>query len=196
LYNKNFDGTPVLPYESPVADLGTDIVLFATGGKLVGSLLKQTPTVVLEKVLAKNSLGMGTNAAAKTVLLNETTSASSGAIRSTIGSTGKIGENFLKTLGGVPGKYFPTTVGKGGRFVDQFVNGVANESKVGYTTLTKDIQMQIAKDFELLNTNTEVKKVVWNFFRSPETGKVGASKPLLEALKNAGFETKIIELPK
>ncbi len=77
-------------------------------------------------------------------------------------------------------------------------SGVANESKVGYTTLTKDVQKQIAKDVELLaNTDkTGVEKVVWNFFRSPETGKVGASKPLLEALKEAGIETKIIELPK
>jgi hypothetical protein len=195
LYNKNSDGTPVLPYESPIVDLGTDIVLFATGGKLAGSLLKQTPAVVLEKVLARNSAGMGSNAAARTVLNDEVTAAASGQYKK-IGSTSLVGENYLKTLGGVSQKYFPTTVGKGGRFIDQFVNGVANESKVGYTTLTKDIRMQIAKDAELLSTDPSVKKVVWNFFRSPETGKVGASKPLLEALKKAGIETKIIELPK
>jgi hypothetical protein len=94
-------------------------------------------------------------------------------------------------------KYFPTNVGKGGRYIDQFVNGIANESKVGYTTLTKDIQMQIAKDAELLGDDLSgVTEVVWNFFRSPETGKVGASKPLLDALREAGIKTKIIELPK
>ena len=111
-----------------------------------------------------------------------------------IGWTGKIGEDFLKTLGGVSQKYFETTVGKGGRFVDQLVNGVAYESKVGYTTLTKDIQMQIAKDAELLanKAQTGVDKVVWTFFESPVTGKAGASKPLWKALKKAGIETQII----
>lgn len=88
-------------------------------------------------------------------------------------------------------------MGQGGRFIDQFVNGVANESKVGYTSLTKDIKMQIAKDVELLGNSAEtgVKKVVWNFFESPVTGKAGGSKPLLEALKKAGIETKVIRNP-
>ena len=89
-------------------------------------------------------------------------------ISKVIGATGQVGEQFLKTLGGVSQKYFPTTVGKGGRYVDQFVNGVAHESKVGYTTLTKDIEMQIAKDAELLanSEKTGVKEVMWNFFKS------------------------------
>jgi len=121
---------------------------------------------------------------------------------SKIGATGKIGEDYLKTLGGKPQEYFGKEYFKklkspGGRYIDQFVNGVANESKVGYTTLTKDIQEQIAKDAALLGDKTSgVKEVVWNFFRSPETGKVGASKPLFEALQDAGIKTKIIELPK
>jgi hypothetical protein len=72
------------------------------------------------------------------------------------------------------------------------VNGVAYESKVGYTSLTKDIQMLIAKDVEIMATNPEAKNVVWTFFESPVTGKGGASKPLLEALKKAGIETQII----
>jgi hypothetical protein len=110
---------------------------------------------------------------------------------------GDVGENFLKTLGGISQKYFPTTVGKGGRFVDQFVKGVANESKVGYTSLTTEIEEQIAKDVELLANyeKTGVKEVVWNFFRSPTTGKIGASKPLLKALQDAGIKTNVIELP-
>lgn len=113
-----------------------------------------------------------------------------------IGATGMVGERYLKTLGGVSQKYFETKVGDGGRFVDQFVNGVAHESKVGYTTLTKDIKMQIAKDIELLNSKTSgVNKVVWNFFESPTTGKAGASKPLLKALEDAGIETTIIKNP-
>ncbi|MES1226563.1 MAG: hypothetical protein ABUT20_64405, partial [Bacteroidota bacterium] len=94
---------------------------------------------------------------------------------------------------GASQKYFQTEIGKDGRFVDQFVNGIAYESKVGYTTLTKDIQMQIAKDIEIMATNPEVKKVIWTFFESPVTGKAGASKPLQEALKKAGIETQIIK---
>ena len=110
---------------------------------------------------------------------------------------GDVGEQFLKTLGGISQKYFPTIVGKGGRYVDQFVNGVAHESKVGYTTLTPDIKMQIAKDAELLGDKASgVKEVVWNFFRSPVTGKIGASRPLLKALEDAGIKTQKIELPK
>lgn len=110
-----------------------------------------------------------------------------------IGWTGKLGEDFLKTLGGVSQKYFSTETGA--RFLDQFVNGTAYESKVGYTTLTTDIQRQIAKDAELLATNPEVKNVVWTFFESPVTGKAGASKPLQEALEKAGIKTEIIRKP-
>ena len=113
-----------------------------------------------------------------------------------IGSTGIIGQEYLAKLGGVPQKYFPTIIGDGGRYIDQFVNGVAYESKVGYTALTQDIKMQIAKDAELLSTNPEFKKVVWCFFKSPVTGEIGASQPLLNALKSAGIETRIIELAK
>lgn len=124
----------------------------------------------------------------------ETTQTVVNQISKKVGWTGKIGENYLKSLGGVSQKYFETTVGQGGRFVDQFVNGVAYESKVGYTTLTKHVQMQIAKDVELLANKVEtgVEKVVWTFFESPVTGKAGASKPLLDALKKAGIETQII----
>ena len=52
-----------------------------------------------------------------------------------IGTTGKIGENALKKLGGQSQKSFKTS--KGLRFVDQYANGVAHESKVGYTTFKK-----------------------------------------------------------
>jgi RHS repeat-associated protein len=107
-----------------------------------------------------------------------------------IGWTGKIGEEFLKKFGGVSQKYFATSFG--GRYIDQFVNGIAYESKVGYTVLTKDIQMQISKDLEIMATNPEVKRVIWTFFESPVTRKAGASKPLQEALKKAGIETQII----
>ncbi|MFS2175353.1 hemagglutinin repeat-containing protein [Rhizobium pisi] len=107
---------------------------------------------------------------------------------SAIGSTGKVGELYLKSLGGQPQVYFSTS--QGGRFVDQLVNGVANESKVGYTTLTKGIQIQIAKDVELKATNA-VKDVTWHFFTSPVTGMGGPSQQLLNSLQQNGINVVI-----
>jgi len=66
--------------------------------------------------------------------------------------------------------------------VDQLSEKIANESKVGYTTLTKSVLLQIRKDAELLS-NKKFDCVVWHFFRSPVTGKVGASAPLLKELE-------------
>ena len=105
-----------------------------------------------------------------------------------IGATGKIGERALKLLGGTSQKGFSTTTGW--RFIDQFVKGAAFESKVGYTTLTKSIARQITKDVELINRG-RINSSTWHFFKSPVTGKIGASKPLLEALKTAGIKTVI-----
>ncbi|MCO5249781.1 MAG: hypothetical protein M9887_12630, partial [Chitinophagales bacterium] len=104
-----------------------------------------------------------------------------------IGSTGKVGEDALKTLGGKPQQYFQTTTGKGGRYIDQLVDGVGHESKVGYTSLTASIKEQIAKDAELISKD-KLKGAVWHFFESPVTGKGGASKPLLEELKKNGID--------
>jgi filamentous hemagglutinin len=74
----------------------------------------------------------------------------------------------------------------GGRFVDQLVGRVAHESKVGYTSLTKDIAGQIAKDAELILTK-QIDSAVWHFYQSPVTGLGGPSGPLREALSNAGI---------
>lgn len=49
---------------------------------------------------------------------------------------------------------------------------------------------QVAKDAELLSTG-QVKDVTWVFFRSPNTGKVGASPELLKQLNSAGIKTEI-----
>ena len=63
--------------------------------------------------------------------------------------TGSEGEEELKRLvGGESQKYFSTSIG--GRFVDQYADGIAHESKVGYTALTKRIRTQVEKDAELL----------------------------------------------
>lgn len=111
-----------------------------------------------------------------------------------IGSTGKIGENELARLGGVPHAFFPTNDGT--RFVDRFVNGVAHESKVGYQTLTPEIRRQIAKDAYLLQNNKQrVTDVVWHFYRSPVTGRIGGSGPLIQELWNHGITTVYEFLP-
>jgi hypothetical protein len=65
----------------------------------------------------------------------------------------------------------------GTRVVDQLVDGVANESKVGYQSLTSDIRDQILKDVELTQKG-EIDASIWHFYRSPVTGKIGPSGPL------------------
>lgn len=130
------------------------------------------------KSLAKNSVKIGTQ---NLDFYNK---------MSKIGASGKIGESYLQSLSGSPQKYFPTITGKGGRYIDQLVNGVAHESKVGYQSLTSGIKEQIAKDVELIKSG-EIDSSVWHFFKSPITGKGGASKQLLKELKNSGIETVI-----
>lgn len=96
-----------------------------------------------------------------------------------IGATGEIGETALKALGGQSQVHFPTSLGS--RYVDQLVENIAHESKVGYATLTSSSRLQIAKDAELVREGF-IDGATWNFFRSPATGKIGASQPLLNEL--------------
>jgi hypothetical protein len=84
--------------------------------------------------------------------------------------------------------YFPTS--QGGRFVDQLVEGIAHESKVGYQSLTPTIARQIAKDAELIGTH-QIEGATWHFFQSPVTGLGGPSGPLQEALEAAGISVEI-----
>jgi hypothetical protein len=111
---------------------------------------------------------------------------------------GNMGEDALKLIYGGEKRSFKTSLGW--RYVDNLAGGVAYESKVGYASATEFIKKQFYKDIELLNMGA-VDEVVWTFFRSPETGKVGASKPLLdmfEAAQKNGYNirTQILELPK
>lgn len=92
-----------------------------------------------------------------------------------IGATGQIGETALAQLGGKPQVFFNTS--QGGRYVDQLVNGIANEAKVGYQSLTPSMRLQVMKDIELVQTQ-KVQGAIWNFYRSPITGKIGPSGPL------------------
>ncbi len=103
---------------------------------------------------------------------------------------GKTGEQALAAAHpGESQKYFQTFVNgvKGGRYVDQFSNGVAYEAKVGYTCLSQRIKTQILKDVYLMK-NGDVSSVVWEFYRSDITGRVGASKELLQFLTEHGID--------
>lgn len=108
---------------------------------------------------------------------------------SEIGSTGKVGEDALKPLGGQSQAFFDTSLGP--RFVDQLAPGAkAHESKVGYTSLDANTALQVAKDAELIQRGL-VNDVTWNFFRSPITGRVGPAPALEKALSDAGIKIKV-----
>jgi hypothetical protein len=80
---------------------------------------------------------------------------------------------------------FQTTLGA--RRIDVLTHeGIGIESKVGYTSLTRSIQSQIAKD-QLLMDNGDLSGVQWIFGRSGVTGQVGPSGPLGAALDKAGI---------
>jgi len=116
-----------------------------------------------------------------------------GAGKSLANEIAKVGENHLKTLGGISQfSKWKMRRGMGKRVTDQLVNGVAYEAKTGYKSLTSEISEQIAKDAYLLKSG-QVKSVMWNFYTSPHTGKVGASKNLQKALKEAKIDFQIIE---
>jgi len=103
--------------------------------------------------------------------------------------TGSDGENELANLfGGKSQQSFDTSLGK--RYIDQFSNGIAHESKVGYTSLTQFVRNQVLKDVELI-ANGQIDESHWHFFRSGITGKIGASKPLLDFLTQNGIEYTI-----
>jgi hypothetical protein len=61
----------------------------------------------------------------------------------------------------------------------------ANESKVGYQSLTSANRLQIAKDVELMQSG-QIQGSAWNFFQSPVTGAGRPSGPLADALRQAG----------
>ena len=102
-----------------------------------------------------------------------------------IGWTKFVGESSLKQLGGTSQKFFRTP--QGARFIDQFVNGIAHESKVGWTTASARIRVEICKDAYLVN-NSDIEAAAWYFFRSPATGRIGGTEQLMELLGKAGIK--------
>lgn len=132
-------------------------------GFLAGGLIAKGTSSLLTKLLSRSQINLYTK----------------------IGSTGKVGEDALKLLGGESQVTMRTSLGV--RYVDQLVEGIANESKVGYTSLTSSVKTQIAKDAELVATE-QVKGAVWHFFKSPVTGKVGATKQLIKELEKNNIQ--------
>jgi hypothetical protein len=101
---------------------------------------------------------------------------------------GKAGEKLLKEVFGGAPKSINTK--NGWRFIDNFVRGIAQESKIGRVTLTSRIRQQIAKDMDLLQTvGNGVKSIEWHFFPGPSGS--GMSPAVRKVLRNAGI--KIIE---
>lgn len=70
--------------------------------------------------------------------------------------------------------------------MDQLVDGWANESKVGYQSLTSSNQLQIMKDADLINSG-QINGSTWHFFASPVTGLGGPSDPLGSFLEQNGI---------
>ena len=124
-------------------------VVMATGGATVeagvGSLVAAAPAAkaaISSLFMLASADGDPTNEVR--TIGNAISAESSKVAQKGIGWTGRIGEAALEQLGGRPHAFQSTDLGA--RFVDRLANGVAHESKVGYTSLTRCIQKQIAKD--------------------------------------------------
>ena len=146
---------------------------------LAGGLFKKAIGWLAEKGAAKLSIEV-VEVLAKDLVKGDATEATK------IGfNSGTAGESYLASLvSGSPQEFFKTSLGN--RFIDQLSNGIAHESKVGYTVLSTRIKTQILKDVELIQSR-QIKASTWHFFRSSITGKIGPSKPLQDFLTKNGI---------
>lgn len=107
----------------------------------------------------------------------------------------KAGNDFRDRVArSIPGagkeKVFQTSLG--GRRVDILTpRQLAIETKVGYTSLSSSIKLQIRKNAELISTN-QVNGVFWMFTKSPTTGIGGPSGPLAAYLKENGIGWRVV----
>jgi RHS repeat-associated protein len=95
---------------------------------------------------------------------------------------GKWGETRLaQVLGGAGYKpNLPFMTSAGPRYIDRLVNGIAHEVKGGLNvSLTRDIERQILKDFELIQSG-QIRGAHWHFFQ-------GAQRDVLEFLNKLGI---------
>ncbi len=113
-------------------------------------------------------------------------------------SAGKWGQDAFKLRNPLAkGNQFLRT-DKGARFVDFIDDGIGYEIKTGRQFLSTRIKEEIAKDTLLAPQNGtpgQLKEVVWVFYRSPFTGRIGASQPLLNALRDAGIRIIYVIVP-
>lgn len=71
--------------------------------------------------------------------------------------------------------------------------GLAIESKVGRTGLTRRTRQELARDVELLNDSTSpVTSLMWEFSRSPITGRGGPSSRLASELLRNGIPWTVV----
>jgi RHS repeat-associated protein len=95
---------------------------------------------------------------------------------------GKWGEARLaQVLGGAGFKpKLPFMTSEGPRYIDRLVNGIAHEAKAGLNVnLTRDIERQILKDVELIQSG-QIRGAHWHFFQ-------GAQRSVLEFLEKLGI---------
>lgn len=94
-----------------------------------------------------------------------------------------------------PGSRIEKTVnlpGLGTRRIDVYTSGrIAIETKVGYTSLSSTIRLQVQKDAALVRSG-EANGAVWYFTKSPVTGLGGPSGPLKAYLKENGIGWEFI----
>ncbi len=78
---------------------------------------------------------------------------------------------------------------QGNRVLDFYdmQNNIAYEVKTGYQSLSMRVSEKIAKDADLLYSG-KVDEIIWEFYRSPINGKIGASQPLIDLLEENGFK--------
>lgn len=72
------------------------------------------------------------------------------------------------------------------RIIDNLLDGVAHESKVGFKYLTPELERQIRSDAHLIEIGT-IKGAHWHFLASSHTNKLGADKRVLDLLDELGI---------
>lgn len=81
----------------------------------------------------------------------------------------------------------------GTRTIDTLdIKGIAHESKVGYVGWSAKAKYQILKDAALIR-NRGIKGAHWHFYRSANTGTIGADPRILRLLNRKGIGCTIYD---
>lgn len=72
------------------------------------------------------------------------------------------------------------------RIIDNLLDGVAHESKVGFKYLTPELERQIRSDAHLIQIGS-IKGAHWHFLPSAHTNKLGAHEKVLDLLDELGI---------